>query len=160
MRVMGIDPGTRVVGFGVVELSGSKVYPVAYGVIRASQKLEYEKRLKIIYDDLQKTIKKHKPEMVAIEEAFYGKSVQSALRMGEGRGVALLAAANANVTVMQFSPSKIKKSVVGRGNASKQQVQEMVRVILELEEVPKPPDAADALAAAICCCHRARFEQL
>lgn len=160
MRIMGVDPGTRVVGFGVVELQGSNILPVACGVIRASDKMAYEKRLHLIFSDLKKVAEKHKPAMISIEEAFYGKSVQSALRIGEGRGVAILAAAELGLPVMQFAPTAIKKAVVGQGNASKERVQEMVRVLLGLDEVPRPADAADALAAAICCCHRLKYEMM
>lgn len=160
MRVIGVDPGTRIVGFGVVEFSGNRISPVAYGVVRASEKLDYEKRLKTIYDGLMLAIEKHRPEVLAVEEAFFGKNVASALKIGEGRGVAILAGANAGIPVVQFAPTAIKKAVVGQGRASKEQVQRMVRVLLGLKEEPKPADAADALAVAICYCHRARFKQL
>jgi crossover junction endodeoxyribonuclease RuvC len=117
----------------------------------------YAERLKSVFDGLGAVIEKTRPEVAAIEEAFYGKSAQAALRMGEGRGVAIVAVAANHVPLFQYAPAVIKKSVVGNGRAHKSQVQEMVRMLLGLPGVPEPEDAADALAVAICHCHRARF---
>lgn len=157
MRVIGVDPGTRIVGYGVVETEGSRILPVDFGVIRAKAAQGYGQRLRSIFDGLRDVIRAHKPDEVAIEEAFYGKSVSAALRMGEGRGVAIVAVALEAKPVFHYSPAEVKKAVVGNGRAHKTQVQEMVRALLGLKEVPQPEDAADALAVAICHCNRARY---
>jgi len=151
---MGIDPGTRVVGYGVVETRGSRILPVSFGAIRVGRSGDYPARLRQIFDGLRRVIREHKPDEIAVEEAFYGKSVSAALRMGEGRGVAILSAAMADRPLFQYSPAEVKKSVVGAGRAHKSQVQEMVRMLLGLREPPRPEDAADALAIAICHCNR------
>lgn len=154
MRVMGIDPGTRVVGYGVVEMRGNRIMPVTFGVIRAEMKGEYSARLRSIHVGLTGVLRQYTPEVVAIEEAFYGESPSAALRMGEGRGVAIVAAALLDKAVFQYTPAEVKMAVVGNGRAHKSQVQEMVRVLLGLREPPEPEDAADALAVAICHCNR------
>ena len=157
MRVMGIDPGTRVIGYGVVETQGSRIVPVAHGVIRAEMKGTYAERLRSIFEGLTRVMAEYRPEVVAIEEAFYGKSAQAALRMGEGRGVAIVSVALGDRPLFEYTPAEVKKAVVGNGRAHKSQIQEMVRVLLGLQEAPHPEDAADALAAAICHCNRARY---
>ena len=154
MRIMGIDPGTRIVGYGVVDLVGNQMRPVTHGVIYADMKNDYGKRLRSIHDGLTQVIVTHRPDQVAIEEAFYGKNAASALRMGEGRGVAILAAALHDKPLFQYTPAEVKKAVVGNGRAHKEQIQEMVRLLLGLPEIPEPEDAADALAVAICHCNR------
>ena len=154
MRVMGIDPGTRVVGYGVIETSGTRLIPVTFGVIRPRIKADYAVRLREIFDGLVAVVREQRPDVAAVEEAFYGKSVSAALRMGEGRGVAIVAVASEDVRLFQYSPAEVKKAVVGNGRAHKSQVQEMVRVLLGLREPPHPEDAADALAIAICHCNR------
>ncbi len=151
---MGIDPGTRVVGYGVVDLVGNQMRPVTHGVIRADMTKDYGARLRSIHDGLAQVIAQHRPDQVAIEEAFYGKNAASALRMGEGRGVAILAAALHDCPLFQYTPAEVKKAVVGNGRAHKEQIQEMVRLLLGLPELPEPEDAADALAVAICHCNR------
>jgi len=157
MRILGIDPGTRVVGYGAVETRGSRIVHVAHGVIRAKTGGAYAERLRSIFDGLTSVIIEQRPDVAAVEEAFYGKSVQSALRMGEGRGVAIISVAVNNVPLFEYAPAEVKKAVVGNGRAHKSQVQEMVRVLLGLREAPSPEDAADALAVAICHCNRARY---
>lgn len=157
MRIMGIDPGTRVVGYGVIDVMGNRLLPVAHGVIRAKMDGEYTARLRSIYDGLVQVIRTHEPEEVAIEEAFFGKSASAALRMGEGRGVAIVSVASQDRPLHQYTPAEIKMAVVGNGRAHKEQIQEMVRLILGLKELPEPEDAADALAVAICHCNRSRF---
>lgn len=157
MKVLGIDPGTRVVGYAVVETDGNRILPIVHGVIRANVKGPYPERLRSIFNGLAELIAGRQPEVAAIEEAFYGKSAQAALRMGEGRGVAMVSVATHGLPLFEYSPAEVKKAVVGNGRAHKSQVQEMVRVLLGLKEVPQPEDAADALAVAICHCNRARF---
>ncbi len=154
-RVLGIDPGTRSVGIGVVEARGSRLVPVAFEVIAPGRMGgDVPARLRTIHEGIREAIRRHAPDAVALEEAFYGKSVQSALRIGEGRGVAILAAALEGVPVHQYPPATIKKAVAGSGAAHKSQVNRMVRVLLGIaKEVPE--DAADALAAAVCHLNRA-----
>ena len=154
---MGIDSGTRVAGYSIIDYDGSRFRPISYGAIKASAKLTFPERLKKIYDGLTEIIHKHNPTEVATEEVFFGKNIKSAIRIGEGRGVAILCAAQANLPVTEYAATIVKKAVTGTGAASKSQVQEMVKIILGLTEMPKPADASDALAIAICHCHRSRF---
>ncbi len=154
MRIMGIDPGTRVVGYALIDAEGSSVLALDYGAVRIKPKMSFSERLRYIYEELSKIIEKHRPDEVATEEIFYHKSVPSAIKIGEGRGVAILAAAMKDLPVHVYPSTMIKKSATGNGHASKEQVQEMVRKIFCLESVPKPADAADALAIALCHAHR------
>jgi len=153
---MGIDPGTRIVGYGIIETVGSRIVPVTFGTIRTNPRQDYAHRLRAIFDGLARILREQQPDEIAIEEAFYGKSVSAALRMGEGRGVAIIAAALSEKPLFQYSPAEVKKAVVGNGRAHKSQVQEMIRMLLGLRQVPEPEDAADALAVAICHCNRPR----
>jgi crossover junction endodeoxyribonuclease RuvC len=154
---MGIDPGTIITGYGVVEDVNGKLSLIDCGTITGGRKDTFPDRLKKIYDGLNEVIKKHRPGYVAVEKVFYGKSVKAAIKIGEGRGIALLCAASAGIPVSEYSPTVVKKSVVGSGSAQKIQVQEMVRVILNLSERPEQFDASDALAIAICHCHRRKL---
>ena len=154
MRVLGIDPGTRVVGWGVVEMRGSAPRAVAFGALRAPAGEEVPERLRILHEGVRGLIAEHRPALVAVEEAFFGKGARAALALGEGRGAALVAAAMAGLPVVQFPPATVKKSVTGRGAATKEQVGAMVKIILGLKELPHPTDASDALAVALCALHR------
>jgi crossover junction endodeoxyribonuclease RuvC len=154
VRVLGIDPGTRVVGWGVVDRQGNALRAVAWGALRAPASGEVPARLRLLHEGLRALIAEHRPDRVAVEEAFFGKGARAALALGEGRGAALLAAALADVPVSQFPPATVKKAVTGRGAAAKEQVGAMVRVLLGLPSIPEPADAADALAVAICALHR------
>lgn len=156
MKVLGIDPGTRILGYAVLEETGSRFIPHAYGAIRARATDPLPQRLTHIYRSLVEVINTHKPEVAAIEKAFGGKNIQSAIRIGEARGVALLAAAGMGLDVYEYEPTRIKKSVVGVGSAHKSQVQYMVQNILGLPALPTPEDAADALAIALCHCQNFR----
>ena len=157
MRILGIDVGTQIAGYSVIEIAGGKLKPLTYGAIKAtSRKLSFPERLKKIYDGLTIVIQEYKPTEAVVEELFYGKNIKSAIKIGEGRGIAILCAANANIPVTEYAATVVKKSVTGMGNATKMQVQEMVKNILGLSEIPKPADAADAIAIAICHCHRIR----
>ena len=160
MRILGIDPGTIVSGYGIVEAKTGKLWAVAYGTVKARTKDPFSSRLKTIYEGLTKVIERYRPEQVAIEDVFAGKSIKSAIRIGEARGIALLSAATAGIPTSSYPATVIKKSVVGLGSAQKGQVKEMVRLILELPEVPEPEDAADALAIAICHYHQSVFNAL
>ncbi|MCK4283394.1 MAG: crossover junction endodeoxyribonuclease RuvC [Candidatus Brocadiae bacterium] len=159
MKVLGIDPGTRVCGYGVIECSGGEPHMLDYGVLQ-SRDASVSARLKTIYDGLVEVIERLGPDVAAVETAFFGKNVRSALRIGEGRGVALLAAASRGLTVAEYSPAEVKKAVVGTGRAGKWQVQQMVRVLLHIAAEELPEDAADALAIAICHSHRMPAEEL
>ncbi len=154
MRILGIDPGTRVVGWGVVDREGARLRAVAWGVLRARASEPVPERLRVLHEGLRALIREHRPGGVAVEEAFFGKGARAALALGEGRGAALLAAALEGLPVRQFPPATVKKAVSGRGAAAKEQVGAMVRVLLGLAEVPAPADASDALAVAICALHR------
>jgi crossover junction endodeoxyribonuclease RuvC len=160
VRVLGVDPGTSIVGYGVLETAsgaGGRVRALSYGVIRAEVpgRREMPARLLRVFQGLGEVIERFTPDVLAIEEAFVWKNVRSAFALGLGRGVAILAAAEAGLPVHEYSPALVKKSVVGNGAGSKGQVQAMVRTILALPLVPDPPDAADALAVAFCHVHRA-----
>ncbi len=153
MRILGIDPGTQVCGYGVIETDGSQARAVDYGALRGPAG-DLPERLAAIFAGLREVMERFGPDVVAVEGAFYGKNVRTALKIGEGRGVALLAAAQRGCDVVEYAPAEVKKSVVGNGRAHKSQVQQMVRAILGLPEAPHPEDAADALAIAICHFHR------
>ena len=149
MITLGIDPGTRVMGYGVVEGVGSRLKHIAYGAIVTKTNDPLSIRLKQIYDSLTQIVEKYQPDVVSIEDIFYAKNVKSALKLGHARGVAMLAGANAGLEVFEYTPTAIKSAVVGFGRADKVQVQQMVKMLLNLPEPPQE-DAADALAAAIC----------
>ncbi len=154
MRILGIDPGSESTGYGIIESDGSRHTAVTFGAIRSNASRPFHERLLKIHSGLKDLLAREKVDAVAIEEVFYSANVQSALRLGHARGVALLAAAEAGVPVFEYSPLEIKSGIVGYGRAEKTQVQEMVRFLLRLECVPSPDDAADALAVAICHSHR------
>jgi len=154
MRVLGIDCGTEYTGYGVVELCpDGKLLCLACGAVKLSSREPMPARLSTIFDSLGAIIVEHRPDRVAIEDVFYALNVKSALKLGQVRGVAMLAASSAGLEVAEYSPLSIKSAVVGYGRAEKQQVQHMVTRLLNLAEIPEPPDAADALAIAICHLH-------
>jgi crossover junction endodeoxyribonuclease RuvC len=156
MRVLGIDCGTELTGYGVVELrAGGKLSCLTCGVIKLSPRHPLPARLATIFDRLKAVIREYRPEEVAIEDVFYAVNVRSALKLGQVRGVAMLAASSASLGVAEYAPLAIKSAVVGYGRAEKQQVQHMVTRLLNLSEIPEPADAADALAIAICHLHTA-----
>jgi len=156
MRVLGVDCGTEYTGYGIVELApAGKLTCLCCGAIKLSPKESLPLRLNRIYAQLEKLILEHQPEQVAIEDVFYALNVKSALKLGQVRGVAMLAAAAAGLEVSEYAPLSIKSAVVGYGRAEKQQVQHMVTRLLNLAELPEPADASDALAIAICHLHTA-----
>lgn len=159
MRVIGIDPGTAVTGYGVVESEGNRLRAVAYGVIRTRSDLPVASRLEKIYEGLKEVIAEHKPQAASIEKLFVSRNPAMALAVGQARGVSMLAAATMQLEVAEFSALEVKQAVVGYGKADKTQVQEMVKILLGLAEVPRPDDAADALAVAICRLHMSRIEE-
>jgi crossover junction endodeoxyribonuclease RuvC len=154
VRVLGIDCGTEYTGYGVVELCpNDNLLCLICGAIKLSPRQAMSSRLGTIFHGLGQIIEEHHPDNVAIEDVFYALNVKSALKLGQVRGVAMLAASCAGLTVSEYSPLSIKSAVVGYGRAEKQQVQHMVKRLLNLAEIPEPPDAADALAIAICHLH-------
>ena len=157
MRVLGIDPGTMVTGFGVVDNIKGKLSSVSYGTIEGKRKDSFPDRLKMMFDGLSKVIADYKPDQISLESAFYGKSVKTAIKIGEARGVAIVCAALAEIPLFEYAPTEIKLAVVGVGNAQKVQVSKMVKILLSLSEVPEKYDATDALAIAICHCHRMKL---
>jgi len=153
MRALGIDCGTECTGFGVVELCGQELRCLASGAIKLSPRHPLPRRLVTIFDHLREIIREHQPDDVAIEDVFYAANAKSALKLGQVRGVAMLAASSAGLEVAEYSPLSIKSAVVGYGRAEKQQVQHMVARLLNLDAIPEPADVADALAIAICHLH-------
>lgn len=158
MRALGIDPGTATVGWGVVdELPDGSLCVVDYGVITTSSDLPMPARLRQIHDELSSLVRQHQPERAGVEELFFARNVTTAITVAQGRGVILLALALADVPIVEYKPNFVKQSVAGYGGAKKPQVQEMVRMLLNLEQIPKPDDAADALAVAITDLHHQRY---
>ena len=154
--ILGVDPGSSVTGYGLIRTAKGEIDLLDYGVVKTDPGFQQEQKLKKIYDGLLKVIKKLNPDEFAIEEAFYSKNAKTAMVMGQVKGVAILASAQAKIPVATYSPKEIKQSIVGSGNASKSQVQFMVKNLLRLKEIPEPEDAADALAVALCHAQRIR----
>lgn len=150
MRVIGIDPGTQTTGYGLVELRGTDLTAVAFGGISTGPHTPLPRRLLQIHQGLRAVVAEHRPDCAAVEAVFFSRNAQTALRLGQARGVALLALAEAGIEIHEYAPREIKQAVSSYGNAEKGQVQEMVRLLLALPESPQPADAADALAVAIC----------
>lgn len=160
MIILGIDPGTASTGYGLISYQGNHLKHIGYGVIRTFPDQPPAQRLKQIYQELQAIIVQYQPEVMAIEELFFNRNVTTALAVGQARGVAILAAATLNVEVAEYTPLQVKQSVVGYGRAEKQQIQEMVRILLCLPARPKPDDAADGLAIAICHAHSRKIANI
>ena len=150
MRILGIDPGYAILGYGVVDVSGTKLSPVDYGVIETTPDERLPERLNRLYDGTCALIEKFHPDMAVFEELFFYHNATTAIQVGAGRGVAMLAAQQGGIPLYEYTPMQIKLAVTGNGHADKKQVQQMVKLLLNLKTVPKPDDAADALGAAIC----------
>lgn len=150
MVILGVDPGTNITGYGLIEYTNNKFRRIAHGAIRLPASKSLTQKLEIIYNELDKLLKLYKPDEFVIETAFYGKNVQSVLKIGYARGVSLLAAIHNNVPTNEYSPREVKKAVVGKGAASKQQVNYMVMTILNSKKIKFKPDESDALAIALC----------
>jgi len=148
--ILGIDPGIADTGYGLIKEEGSHLTCLTYGSIKTSPKDDLITRLDILHRELTKIIKKYKPELASVEQLFFNKNVRTALIVGQARGVALLTLKQNNLPIVEFTPSQVKQAVSSYGQASKNQVQKMVKLILNLKELPYPDDAADALAIAIC----------
>ncbi|MGH2346609.1 MAG: crossover junction endodeoxyribonuclease RuvC [Chloroflexota bacterium] len=160
MRVLGIDPGTAIMGYGVVEERAGDLCELGHGALLTPAGDPLPVRLLALYKGLHELIAAHHPAAVAIEALFFNRNVRTALAVGHARGVALLAAAQADLPVVEYTPQQVKSAVVGYGGAGKDQVQKMVATLLGLHEIPRPDDAADALAIAICHLHSARFSAM
>ena len=150
MRVIGVDPGIVVTGFGIIDKKNNNIIAHSYGTVKPPKTMSLSDRLGYLYDEISSLLDKYKPNILAVEDTFYSKNFKSAMLLGQARGSIILAGYCANVSCIEFSPKKIKKSVVGNGNASKEQVQYMVKNILHLDKLPTPLDASDALAIGLC----------
>ena len=150
MRIIGIDPGLLCTGFGILDISGNEFSVVDYGVVKTNSKDPLNIRLKTIYEDLEYIINRYKPSVMSIEQIFYGKNVKAALLLGHARGIPMLLSANNGLPLFEFSARRIKQSLTGNGNATKEQGQFKVKNLLSMDKIPEPIDASDALAIAIC----------
>lgn len=153
MRVLGFDPGTATTGYGVIEKRGSRLIYVAHGVISTPPDHAFAQRLHTIFNECMSLIERYRPEMVALEKLFFSQNVTTGISVAQARGVIALSAQINALPIGEYSPLEVKNAVVGYGKATKKQVQEMVKIILKLEDLPRPDDAADALALAICQSH-------
>lgn len=160
MRILGIDPGTAICGFGVIDVQGSRLVPVTYGAITTSPDYTDAERLEILYRELNKIIEENNPDKVGVEELFFNKNVTTAITVGQARGVILLAAQMHKKPIYEYTPLQIKQAVTGYGKATKEQVIYMTMNILGIREKIKPDDTADALAVAICTAHSSHGDDL
>ena len=160
MLVIGIDPGTATTGYGLVRETDNRYNALDYGVIKTPAGMELSERLVVLHSALKEILLTHQPDSGAVEKLFFQKNVRTAIAVAQGRGVVLLALAQSGLGVSEYTPPEIKQSVTGYGGADKRQVQIMVQTLLELREIPKPDDAADALAVAICHLQHARYKAL
>jgi len=157
MRVIGVDPGLAVTGFGIIDKKDNMISAHSYGTIRPPKGVQLEARLGHLFDEITTLIDKYKPEILAIEDTFYHKNFKSAMVLGQARGTIILAGFRQNIPCVEYAPKKIKQSVVGNGNASKEQVQYMVKNILHLDKLPTPLDSSDALAIGLCYLNQNRW---
>ncbi len=155
MRVLGIDPGYAIVGWGVLEYDQNRFTPLAFGAVTTPAKTEFTYRLSKIYTDVTEIMQQHRPQALSIEKLFFNTNATTAIDVAQARGVILLAARQNNIPVFEYTPLQVKQAVTGYGKADKKQVMELTRRLLNLQKVPRPDDTADALAMAICHCHSA-----
>lgn len=163
MLALGIDPGTAICGYGLVDMTGNRLRPVHYGAVFTDKYMQPEMRLKKIYDEISALIETYRPDIMSVEQLFFNRNVTTAIAVGQARGVVLLTAADKKLPVLEFTPMQIKLAVVGTGSANKEQVTYMVQHLLNIRQKPKPDDVADALAVAICGLHTAatrRWQEL
>lgn len=160
VRIMGIDPGIAIVGYGVVDRKGNQLKAVDYGSIQTPAHTSTATRLKQIYDASTELLERYRPHVVAIEKLFFNRNVTTAFTVGQARGVVMLAAEEAKAAITEYTPMEVKMAVAGYGGAQKRQIQEMVRVLLNLPEIPRPDDVADALGVAICEAHSSTYTRL
>mgnify|MGYP001575808409 FL=1 len=157
MRVLGVDPGLGITGFSIMDTKRNQTHLSAYGTVKPKPKDSLPKRLNYLFEEMNKILDQFSPDVMAIEDAFYSKNVKSAMTLGQARGSLILAAAQADISVHEFAPRKVKMSVCGNGAASKEQVSYMVTQILKLKEPPKPLDVSDAMAVGLCYINQAKF---
>ncbi|MCI7145285.1 MAG: crossover junction endodeoxyribonuclease RuvC [Clostridiales bacterium] len=164
MKILGIDPGYAILGYGVIEKTGNRFIPCTYGSLTTHKDMPMPDRLELLYDGLREIIVSEEPEVASIEELYFNNNAKTAINVGQARGVAMLACIKSGLEIAEYTPLQIKQALVGYGRADKHQVQMMVKTILNLKEIPKPDDTADALAAAIChghsCGNRLRMRQI
>jgi crossover junction endodeoxyribonuclease RuvC len=160
MIIFGVDPGFAITGYGVIEYINNRFRTVDYGVITTEAHTELSQRLLILSDRLNALLGQYRPDAMSVEELFFNTNIKTAIAVGHGRGVVLLTAAKAGIPVFEYTPLQVKQAVVGYGRAKKEQVQYMVKVLLGLDSIPKPDDAADALAVAICHAHSSGMEKM
>ncbi len=160
MRVLGIDPGLAIVGYGIIDFDGNKYKTVDYGVITTPAKTSYAKRIKMLYDSMVQLLDQYEIDEVAIEELFFNQNTTTAITVAQARGALVLAVMNKDIELFEYTPLQVKQSVCGYGRADKKQIQEMVQRLLNLKQIPKPDDAADALAIAIGHCSTNRFSKM
>ena len=159
MIILGIDPGFAITGYGVIKYEGNYFKVMDYGTISTKAGVDFEKRLLVISEELDKLIMKYAPSEVAVEELFFNTNVKTAIKAAQGRGVSVVTCAKHGLEIYEYTPLQVKQAVVGYGRAAKQQVQQMVKTILALNEIPRPDDAADALAIAICHAHSSKIQR-
>lgn len=150
MRVLGIDPGYAILGWGIIDVEGNHFRAVDYGAVTTEAGTDMPSRLKVLYNELMEIIAEYNPDEVSIEELFFNTNNKTAIFVGQARGVAILACVNSGVEIYEYTPLQIKQGLSGYGRADKKQIQKLVKTMLNLKEIPKPDDTADALAAAIC----------
>lgn len=153
MIILGLDPGTATTGYGVIRKISRQIHCLAYGTINTSPDMSMSRRLEIIYDDLGELISRYRPDAAAIEQLFFGRNTTTAITVGQARGILLLRLEQSGIPIGEYTPMQVKNALVGYGGAEKKQVQYMVQHFLQLPELPRPDDAADALAIAICHAH-------
>ena len=157
MIIFGIDPGYGIIGYGVIEKLGNKYNVLDYGVVTTPAKTDLSIRLNMMYDEIDAKIKQYNPDCIAIEELFFNKNITTAIAVAQARGALVLCATKANKKIYEYTPLQIKQAITGYGRADKGQMQRMVQILLNLTSIPKPDDAADALAVALCCGNSERF---
>lgn len=155
MKILGVDPGYAIVGYGVVEYQNNKFKPLDYGAVTTPAGMDFADRLEIIYSGMDEIIKRNRPEALSIEKLFFNTNTTTAIDVAQARGVILLAAKQNNLPICEYTPLQVKQAVTGYGRAEKRQMMELTRILLGLDKCPKPDDTADALAMAICHAHTA-----
>ena len=158
MRILGLDPGLAILGFGIIVEEGNKLKLVDYGIINSEPDITFPERLKLLYDDLDFLINRYKPEIVAVEELFYNRNATTAIKVAQARGVQVLCCQQHGLPLYEFTPLQVKQTITGYGRADKKQVQLMVKNLLNMDHMPQPDDAADAIAIAICLSFAGRFK--
>lgn len=156
MIIFGIDPGFAIIGYGVIEKKGNKYETIDYGVVTTESKLDLSERLNIMYEEIKGKIVKYNPDRIAIEELFFNKNAKTAIAVAQARGALVLCAKKSDKPIFEYTPLQIKQAITGYGRADKCQMQKMIQILLSLKEIPKPDDAADALAVAVCCANMER----